>query len=68
VRKEEEREEGRTSSHVSDTGCIPLGEITVERRGRVKRYTKENKKIKSHTEKERKYKKNYLVNNKIHYQ
>ena len=49
VRKEEERE--RTGSHVSDTGCIPLGEITVERKGIEKRYTKETKR---YTEIERK--------------
>ena len=35
--------EGRTAIHVVDTGCIPLWDITVERRGKWKRYTKENK-------------------------
>ena len=34
--------EGRTAIHVVDTGCIPLGEITVERRA-GKHYTKETK-------------------------
>ena len=36
-----ERERGRTVFHGGDTGSIPLGEITVERRGRLKCYTKE---------------------------
>ena len=35
--------EGRTLIHVDDTGCIPLGEIAVELRGRAKRYAKETK-------------------------
>ena len=38
--------EGRTSLHVGDTGCIPLGDITVERIGILKRYTKETKRSK----------------------
>jgi hypothetical protein len=38
--------EVRTVWHVSDTGCVPLWEITVELRGRVKRYTKETKRKK----------------------
>jgi len=38
--------EGRTGSHVSDLGCIPLGDITVELIGNAKRYTKETKRYK----------------------
>ena len=46
--------QGRTERHGGDTGCLPLWEITVENRGRLKRYTKETKKIKRYSEKERK--------------
>ena len=41
-RREEERER-RTGMHGGDTGCIPPREITVERRGKGKRYYKRNK-------------------------
>jgi len=44
-RKNRERE-GRTSIQIGDTGCIPLGEITVELIGSAKRYTKETKRSK----------------------
>ena len=42
-KEEEEERKGHTLVHVVDTGCIPLGEITVEHKGIVKRYTKETK-------------------------
>mgnify|MGYP006135616391 CR=1 FL=1 len=43
MRKGGTEREGRTAIHVGDLGCIPLGDITVERRGQLKRYTKETK-------------------------
>ena len=67
VRQGGREREGRTSSHLGDTGYIPLWEITVELTCTFKRYTKENKKIKS-IQKKKESKKNYFVNNKIHYQ
>ena len=63
--RERERErEGRTSSHVGDAGCIPLGEITVELIGTNKRYIQKKQKDKKlQTKKESR--ENYFVNKRI---
>ena len=53
--------EGRTLCQVSDAGCIPLGDITVERRGIFKRYTKELKKQVGKQEDKKSYRKRKKV-------
>ena len=42
-RERKKEREGRTSIHVGDFNRIPFWEISVERRGRIKRYKRDIK-------------------------
>ena len=61
MKKEGREREGRTDSHVGDTGCIPLGEITVERRGLVKRYIQKKQKDKKVIQKKKESRRTILL-------